>query len=166
MFTFTSTYSISLLHLFMKRVQRNCLQNWEKTVLQKQEMSLEGLSQWERVPPLPFHTPSLSPPHSSPHTFPLPTSLPRCVTLPRMKSWCWRSTRGWTGSGNETRWNFSRDSPTPTYCSEWQHTHAHTHMHTSHTHMHTLTCTHTFTHHTLACTYNVCKQWFGASFTW
>lgn len=162
MFMFTSTYSISLLHLFMKRVQRNCLQNWEKTVLQKQEMSLEGLSQRERE----FHLSLFTPPLPHPLTL-LHTHSP-FQPLSQGASHCHGWNHGVEDQQEDERGPETKRGGTSQETLPPQHTavSGNTPMHTLTCTHHTLTCTHTFTHHTLACTYNVCKQWFGASFTW
>ena len=162
MFMFTATYSISLLHLFMKRVQRNCLQNWEKTVLQKQEMSLEGLSQWERE----FHLSLFTPPLPHPLTL-LHTHSP-FQPLSQGASHCHGWNHGVEDQQEDERGPETKRGGTSQETLPPQHTavSGNTPMHTLTCTHHTLTCTHTFTHHTLACTYNVCKQWFGASFTW
>ena len=136
MFTFTSTYSISLLHLFMKQVQRNCLQNWEKTVLQKQEMSLEGLSQWERD----FHLSLFTPPLPHPLTL-LHTHSP-FQPLSQGASHCHRWNHGVEDQQEDERGPKTKRGGTSQETLPPQHTAV-----SGNTPMHTLTCTHSHITH-------------------
>ena len=153
---------IALLHLFMKQVQRNCLQNWEKTVLQKQEMSLEGLSQWERDFHLSLFTPPL--PHPSLFSTHIPPSnpSPKVRHIATDEIMVLKINKRMNGVRKRNEVELLKRLSHPNIL-QWVATRPCTH---SHAHTHTHTHTHTFTHHTLACTNTVCKQWFGASFTW